>query len=113
MTDKTQWLAPLFKITHRIVVFFTIFQFVLFALYLAGNRNLFLDSTLIGILALNTITSIILLVLSVIYFAQILVCVITTRRLSYLWYMCVFVAAAASGAALAVVTRALARFAAQ
>jgi hypothetical protein len=110
MITEALWQRKLFKITHKTVVFFTVFQCLLFVFYLAGIRNLFLDSTLLFILRINTLTSTVLVILLFFYLIQIIALVFLSKRIMYLCYVILCAASFASALALAIITRSLVVF---
>jgi len=110
MSKEVQWEQKLFKITHRIVLFLTAFQIFLFLIYVAGNRNLFLDTTLLLILKINTITSIVLIVVLTFYVMQLIFFLITKKKLSFLYYLILCAFSFVSALGLVFFTRAVVFF---
>jgi hypothetical protein len=104
-------MKKLFEIARRTVVFLTLLQFALFAFYLAGSRNRFLDSSLVLVLNLTCVSSILLVVCSTFYAVLTVIESAATRKVSCLLRLCPIAPAAASAVALAFASRALARLA--
>jgi hypothetical protein len=105
--DKGGTLKKIFNFTHRTALFFTLLLVALFALYLAGNKNHFLDSTLLAIL--RAMSGIAAWHLAFLAFYAVLTAVLTalTRSPSYLPHFCLFAVSFALSLALAFLARAL------
>ncbi|MBO7174340.1 MAG: hypothetical protein J6V57_01155 [Spirochaetaceae bacterium] len=78
---------PLFQLTNRALVFFSLFVVVSLLFYITGSINQFLDSSLLFILNILQVASIIVLVLCVFSFIQIIVFSLYYKDLSYLWHL--------------------------
>lgn len=78
---------PLFQLTNRALVFFSLFVVVSIIFYITGSINQFLDSSLLFILRILQVASVITLVLCVFSFIQIIVFSIYYKELFYLWHL--------------------------
>lgn len=78
---------PLFQLTNRALVFFSLFVVVALFFYITGSINQFLDSSLLFILNILQIASIITLILCVFSVVQIIVFSIHYRDASHLWHL--------------------------
>ena len=78
---------PLFRLTNRVLVFFSLFVVVSIFFYITGSINQFLDSSLLFILGILQVASVITLVLCVFSFIQVVVFSIYYKELFYLWHL--------------------------
>ena len=78
---------PLFQLTNRVLVFFSLFVVVSIFFYITGSINQFLDSSLLFILGILQVASVITLVLCVFSFIQVVVFSIYYKELFYLWHL--------------------------
>ena len=104
---KSGVLKKIFKITHRLVIFFSLLLAAVFAFYLAGSKNQFLDGTLMIILNIMSGAAMWHLAFLFFYAAQIAVLTALTRSLSFLPHVCLFAVSFAASFALALFSRAL------
>ena len=105
--DKGGVLKKILKLTHRFVIFFSLLLAAVFAFYLAGSKNQFLDSTLMIILNIMSGAAMWHLAFLLFYAAQIVVLTALTRSLSYLPHACLLAVSFAAAFALALFSRAL------
>jgi hypothetical protein len=105
--DKRDVLKKIFKLTHRLVIFFSLLLAAIFTLYLAGSKNQFLDGTLTLILNIMSGVSMWHLAFLIFYAAQIAVLTALARTLSYIPHICLFAVSFAASFAFALLSRAL------
>jgi hypothetical protein len=106
LQDKSA-LKKIFKITHRLVIFFSLLSAAIFALYLEGSKNQFLDSTLMLILNIMSGVSMWHVAFLIFYAVYIVVLTVLTKSLAYLPHICLFAVAFAASLALALFSRTL------
>lgn len=78
---------PLFQLTNRVLVFFSLFVVVSLIFYITGNINQFLDPSLLFILNILQVASIFTLILCVFSFIQVIIFSLYYKDLSYLWHL--------------------------
>lgn len=86
-TESPHHRHPLFQMTSRILVFFSLFVVVSLVFYITGNINRFLDTSLLLILHVIQVASTVTLVLCVFSLVQVIVFSIYYKDLLYLWHL--------------------------
>lgn len=85
--ETPKYRHPLFQLTNRVLIFFSLFVVISLLFYITGSMNHFLDTSLLFILRILQIASTITVLFSVFSFIQIIIFSIFYKDLFYLWHL--------------------------
>ena len=85
--ETPKYRHPLFQLTSRALVFFSLFVVVSLLFYITGSINHFLDASLLFILRTLQIASTATIMFSVFLLAQIIIFSIYYKDLFYFWHL--------------------------